>query len=171
MSQDFGKGKIYKITNDFNDDVYVGSTCDTLIKRFSSHKQSRKDKTKYHKPLYKLMNEIGFERFRIDLIEDCPCDDKYQLRQREGYFIRQFGTLNIEIAGRTIKEWENENKEHKREYRKQNQEHIQEIKHINYENKKHLLLEKVVCECGCSVNVSNLLRHQRTKKHLYLLKQ
>ena len=35
---DFKKGKIYKITNDYNDDVYVGSTCDTLIKRFSYHK-------------------------------------------------------------------------------------------------------------------------------------
>ena len=31
MSQDFGKGKIYKITNDYNDEVYVGSTCDTLL--------------------------------------------------------------------------------------------------------------------------------------------
>ena len=27
MSQDFNKGKIYKITNDYNDDIYVGSTC------------------------------------------------------------------------------------------------------------------------------------------------
>ena len=44
MSQDLGKGKIYKITNDYNDDVYVGSTCDTLIKRFSVHKyNSRND--------------------------------------------------------------------------------------------------------------------------------
>jgi hypothetical protein len=32
MPQDFSKAKIYKITNDFDDDVYVGSTCDTLVK-------------------------------------------------------------------------------------------------------------------------------------------
>ena len=34
-SRDFSQGKIYKITNDYNDDIYVGSTCDTLVKRFS----------------------------------------------------------------------------------------------------------------------------------------
>jgi hypothetical protein len=38
-------------------------------------------------PIYKLMNEIGFERFRIELIEDYPCQDAYQLRQREGHFM------------------------------------------------------------------------------------
>ena len=35
---DYSKGKIYKITNDLNDDVYIGSTCDTLSRRFSNHK-------------------------------------------------------------------------------------------------------------------------------------
>jgi len=34
-SRDFSQGKIYKITNDYNDAIYVGSTCDTLVKRFS----------------------------------------------------------------------------------------------------------------------------------------
>ncbi len=47
------------------------------------------------------MNEIGFDRFRIQLIEDYPCSDKYELRQREGYWIRQMGTLNMKVAGRT----------------------------------------------------------------------
>jgi hypothetical protein len=35
--------------------------------------------------LYKLMNELGFERFRIQLIEIYPCEDIYQHRQREGF--------------------------------------------------------------------------------------
>ena len=34
-SRDFSQGKIYKITNDYNDDIHVGSTCDALVKRFS----------------------------------------------------------------------------------------------------------------------------------------
>ena len=59
MKVDYSKGKIYKITNDYNTDAYVGSTCDTLCKRFSGHKQSMtKDKNK-NSLLYKLMNEIG----------------------------------------------------------------------------------------------------------------
>jgi hypothetical protein len=40
MKVDYSKGKIYKITNDNNDDVYINYTCDTLVKRFSCHKQN-----------------------------------------------------------------------------------------------------------------------------------
>ncbi len=63
MSQNFSKAKIYKLANDFIDDVYVGSTCNTLIKRFSCHKcrSIKNPSTKLHN----LMNEIGCERFRI----------------------------------------------------------------------------------------------------------
>ena len=88
MKVDYSKGKIYKITNDYNTDAYVGSTCDTLCKRFSGHKQSMtNDKTKIHYYINLWMksgNRFGFNRFRIELIENCPCEDEYQLRQREG---------------------------------------------------------------------------------------
>ena len=53
MSQDFSKAKIYKITNDFNDVVYIGSTCDTLNRRFIYHKKdSKKDKKKNRPPIF-----------------------------------------------------------------------------------------------------------------------
>ena len=127
MSQDFSKGKIYKITNDYNDDVYVGSTCDTLVKRFSSHKRQINSPFKMNRPLYALMKEIGSDRFRIELIEDYLCEDKYQLRQREGYYIREFGTLNKRIECRTQIERYDEEKdiilEKQKQYRKQ---HIEE---------------------------------------------
>lgn len=161
MSQNFNNAKIYKITNDFNDEVYVGSTCDTLIKRFSAHKQSCKCDKKNHTSLYVLMNEIGFERFRIDLIEDYPCSDKQALRQREGYFIREMGTLNKRIAGRTDEEYEKDNKEKRKEYFKeyrevnkeailercknyleQNKEKRKETCKNYYENNKEKILEK-----------------------------
>jgi len=171
MSQNFSKGKIYKISNDFNDDIYVGSTCDTLTKRFSGHKSSMLDKTKNSTKLYTLMNNVGFDRFRIELIENFPCEDNYQLRQREGYWIRLCGTLNNEIAGRNLKEWYLDNVEEKREYREQNKEHIKEIKHRNYENRKAILLVPIQCECGCFITQNSYLRHLNTKKHKELLNQ
>ena len=119
MAQDFTKGKIYKITNDFNDDVYIGSTCDRLVKRFNSHKREARKENSKNRPLYKLINEVGFERFRIQLIEDFPCNDKYELRQREGHFIRQLGTLNKKIEGRTVKEYYKDNKEKIKETKKE----------------------------------------------------
>jgi hypothetical protein len=47
------------------------------------------------------MNDIGFNRFRIELLEDYPCSDLYALRRREGNFIREIGTLNMVDAGRS----------------------------------------------------------------------
>ena len=132
MKVDYSKGKIYKITNDYNDDIYIGSTCDTLVKRFSKHRRDIKNDEKKHRKLYVAMNDIGFDRFRIELVEECPCDDKYQLRQREGYYIRQIGTLNIVIAGRTQQEYNEDNKEHlkqkKKDYQLENKQKIQEYK-------------------------------------------
>jgi hypothetical protein len=69
----FENGKIYKITNDFNDSIYIGSTCDTLDKRMIRHKTDRQKHP--NRLLYKLMNEIGFSRFKIELLENFPCSD------------------------------------------------------------------------------------------------
>ena len=121
MAQDFAKGKIYKITNDFNDDVYIGSTCDRLVKRFATHKAAAKQEKNKNRPLYKLINEVGFQRFRIQLIEEFPCNDKYELRQREGHYIRELSkNLNKNIAGRTEQEKD-------KQYYKDNKEKLKKI--------------------------------------------
>ena len=145
MAQDFTKGKIYKITNDFNDDVYIGSTCDRLVKRFAAHKAAAKQEKNKNIPLYKLINNVGFERFRIQLIEDFACNDKYELRQREGHYIRELSkNLNKKIEGRTVKQYYKENKEkilkRDKEYRDKNQEKIKETnKQYREDNKEKIL--------------------------------
>jgi hypothetical protein len=187
---DFKKGKIYKITNDYNDDVYVGSTCDTLVKRFSVHKGKSNIDNINHRPLYKLMNEIGFERFRIQLICDYPCEDKYQLTQKEGEYIRTLGTLNKNIAGRTAREYINDNRDKKKDYENQRYktEHRQEwIKNyqttdkyksyqseyekrrIRPEDHKLKQSEIITCVCGCEVRKDNISNHKKTMKHLNLM--
>ncbi len=58
--------------------------------------------TLYWKHSYvKVINEIGFDRFRLEVIENYSCEDLYQPRQREGHWISELGTLNKCIAGRT----------------------------------------------------------------------
>ena len=139
---DFNKGKIYKITNDSNDDIYIGSTTNSLTKRFSVHHVVSKYEQYCNRPLYKLINEIGFNRFRIQLIENYPCEDKFQLRQREGFYIRQFGTLNIFLAGRSGQEsnknWRDNNKEiisqNSKEYYIQKKDIIDERNKMYYNN-------------------------------------
>ena len=89
------------------------------------------------------MNGIGTERFRIDLIEDYPCNDKYQLRQREGYWIREIGTLNKRIECRTKAEYNFENKEklyeQKKEYNLRNKDQIAEKKKIYESENKEVI--------------------------------
>ena len=51
--------------------------------------------------LCKEINEIVFDRLRIEINEDYPCEDLYQLRLTEGHWVREIGTLNKRIEGRS----------------------------------------------------------------------
>jgi predicted GIY-YIG superfamily endonuclease len=50
MKLDLTQAKIYKITNDYNDDIYIGSTCNTLVRRYSQHKTHSKHEKYQHIP-------------------------------------------------------------------------------------------------------------------------
>ena len=169
MSQDFKNGKIYKITNNINSEVYVGSTCDILRKRFNTHKKDRNKECKKNQLLYKLMNELGHDVFRIDLIEEYPCDDKQALRQREGYWIRQIGTLNMIVAGRTVHEYEEseQRKELNKKWKNENKEKIKEIKKTFRKNHSEI----ISCSCGSNIHQYKLTCHEKSKKHIDFLEK
>ena len=78
----------------------------------------------------------------IELFEDFPCERKEQLDKREGELIRQIGTLNKRIEGRTQKEYREDNKEKilqsMKEYREKNKEKKKEyIKEYYKDNKEY----------------------------------
>lgn len=73
---------VYKIVNDIDDKVYVGSTTTELWHRMSQHRaDARKGITS---PLYNLMREYGVEHFKIVLIKT---SSKEKIRQDEEAFI------------------------------------------------------------------------------------
>jgi len=76
----YQNGKVYKIVNDVNDMVYIGSTTTPLPKRFSGHKAQSRDRTS---KFYEAMKSIGVDHFRIVLIELFPCTCKAELEARE----------------------------------------------------------------------------------------
>ena len=47
----------------------------------------------------------------IELFENFPCNSKEELNKKEGQVIREIGTINKQTAGRTNKEWYEDNKE------------------------------------------------------------
>ena len=97
---DYNNGKIYTIRCNSNTEfIYIGSTCQSLARRWQDHK---KDCKKRDSKIYKTMRENGgIENFYIELYEDFSCERKEQLLQREGEIMRLIGnmSMNTIIAG------------------------------------------------------------------------
>ena len=65
-----------------------------------------------------MFDEYAVENCKIELIENYPCANREELLKREGHHIKNNECLNRCVAGRTINEWKEDNKEHYEETRK-----------------------------------------------------
>ena len=168
---EYNNGKIYKIINNIDDIVYIGSTTQTLKRRYSSHKCSY---LSYMRGIHKYYTAFsifdkGINNCKIELIENFPCDNRAELEYREKYYIKQFNCINKNIPGRTKKEYNDDNKEHIKEhtkkYREDNKEHIKKYREDNYEKIKEI----TYCECGGKYRYGHKNEHNKTNKHLKYL--
>ena len=111
---DYTKCKIYKITSMNNPDlIYYGHTCDTLSRRFSKHKAPT------NKAPSKNIIEQGDAI--ILLVEEYPCENEYEAKAREAFYIQNNPCVNKSMPNRT-------NKESYKAYYEKNREHILERK-------------------------------------------
>ena len=176
---DYKNGKVYKILNTITDDVYVGSTCQSLSKRMANHRGSINSNSKGHRQLYEKMKKLGVGNFYIELIEECPCDNIEQLNAAEGKYIRELSTLNQRVEGRSRTQYEKDRKEQKvaydKEYYQTNMETKKEMSKLYYqenrecikEKRKIYFQEKHTCLiCGGRYTISHKQAHLRTNKHL-----
>jgi len=95
-------GRIYKITNKIDNQIYVGYTNLTLkeVMEWCERNMDEKADRKNDK-LHKLMQQYGFDKFRIKLIEKFPCKSQHELAARCGYWQEQFNpSLNLIINGK-----------------------------------------------------------------------
>ena len=106
----YHNGKIYTIRcRDDDTLIYVGSSCLPLHKRFYQHKSNMKNEKKKNRIIYHKMNELGIDKFYIELYELYKCNTKEELNKREGEIIRQLATMNMKVAGRTKRDYIAEN--------------------------------------------------------------
>jgi hypothetical protein len=99
---DYTNGKIYTIRCRNDDNlIYVGSTIQSLPVRFGGHKKNSKREKNQSILLYSRIED--WNDWYIELYEIYPCYNVQELKKREGEIIRQIGTLNREVAGRTKK--------------------------------------------------------------------
>jgi hypothetical protein len=128
----YAQGKIYKIVNYENDDIYIGSTTEpTLARRLAEHVSCYKrylDGKGNYVTSYTII-ETG--HYDIQLVEAYPCNNKMELHAREGYWIKSMDCVNKYIAGRTRKE-----------YNKENQDVIAEKMKVYYEDKKDIIAKQ-----------------------------
>ena len=143
MNNKYKNGKIYSIWSYQTDDIYIGSSYNELDYRLKQHKDNYKS----------FLNGIGHYKCSFDIIkygdaeigiiEEFPCQSKYELLRREGELQKKLPCINKKIAGRTDKEWREENKESiakkKKIYREKNKEPIAKKDKLRYEkNKEHI---------------------------------
>jgi hypothetical protein len=141
-------GKIYKLIDNTNGNIYVGSTCEPMLsRRLAGHVKSYKawQNGKYN--YVTSFEVIKNNNYDIVLIEAFPCNDKEELHKKERYFIESMKCINKYIPTRTGKE---SNKEY---YLL----HADEMK-----KQKRTIIN---CLCGASIKKGSKAKHEKTEKH------
>ena len=70
MSKIYGTCYVYKIINDFDDLIYIGSTAEKLCRRMAIHRRDAKNPKKMNRKFYLHMNLHGTDKHKIILVEE-----------------------------------------------------------------------------------------------------
>ena len=128
----YQNGKIYKLTSSQTDKIYVGSTCDELKRRFSSHKSNFKTKTQ----VCKADEVLCFEDVKIELVENFPCDSKEKLHLRELHFIKELNAINVWLPVRDLEKKKATDKRWYQNHKEEQQQRSKEYRELNPEKAK-----------------------------------
>jgi len=138
---DYSYGKIYKIWTENSDDVYIGSTVQTLSLRMTGHRRQYKRFLKTGKSYCSSYILLEQGNIHYELIEKYSCENKQELHKREGHWQKKIACVNDRIAGRTIKEWYQDNikkisKKNKKDYQKNKEKILKKSKEYRQNNKE-----------------------------------
>jgi hypothetical protein len=186
IDERYKNGKIYHLISG-SGKIYIGSTIQDLQYRERVHRSEWKYKIGNCSSRF-IYDEGGVE---IKLIENYPCNNLYELKKRERWFIENTDCVNKQIPLRSYKEyyeqykerileqnrqWKDDNKEYLKEYRQElydnNKEQINNNRRERYKTDhehrnriREYNNEKIKCECGCYISRQNMNRHKETDKH------
>jgi hypothetical protein len=164
-------GKIYKLTSEHTNKIYIGSTCEKLLsRRLSKHNTGYngwKNGTYTYTTSFVLF-ELGL--VQITLLEDYPCNTKEELISRERHWIElhldilvnkniptrkslEYRQINKEKINQRSKEYQKANyeankdkiSEQRKQYYEANKDKIKEQKRQSYlANKNKKCLKKTI---------------------------
>jgi len=145
----YSNGKIYTIRFHNSNEIYIGSTTQSLAVRYGHHK--RCENTIISKIINSKYN-CDWSVCYYELYENYGCNSKEELNRKEGEIIRLFKSdelyncINILISGRTDKEYYEDNadeiKKKVKQYRKDNPDKIKQLNQQYYQNNADKLIEQ-----------------------------
>jgi hypothetical protein len=124
----YEKGKIYKLIDNTNGNIYIGSTTQSLANRKSQHKRDTISGRNKCKSKYIIENGD----YVMILIENYPCKSKEELLMRERYYIDNTDCIN-QVRCYISKD---ERKEYEKEYALKNKDIINEKSKAWYQSNK-----------------------------------
>jgi len=109
----YNLGKIYKIVDNTNGNIYIGSTCCKLLcQRLRGHtsyyKRYINGKSKQYYSSFKILKNGDYH---IELLENISCKNKDELLKRETYWINKLNCINDRKSNRNQKQYYIDNRE------------------------------------------------------------
>ena len=145
-------GYIYKIWSISNPEmVYYGSTQQQVCKRLNDHRRDydRWKKTNNRRLFTSSFLIIDMGEYEYATLESMEFEEKFELKNRERFYIENNTCVNIRVPNRTFKEWYEENREilseKKKIYAKANKEKFDDYnKKYQEENKEKIREQKKI---------------------------
>ena len=134
MPIDYNNSKIYKIIDNTNGNIYIGSTTRKLSQRLGAHTRQYKHYCNGKSNFISSFDIIKNMSYEIILIEEVNCSNKEQLLKIEREHIEANECINIRIPSRSQKEYI----EYQKEYNYVNRDKIKE----HYEANRDEIIEK-----------------------------
>ena len=186
----YSDGKIYAIKSPHTAEIYIGSTCNSLSKRFTDHLSGLDSWSNRDGSFCSSYIIMSYPDSYIELLENFKARDRKHLNRREGQYIKDMTCvncvkhltedetkLNIRFNKKEVVLTQEQQrlKEHKRQYdiiyREKNAIKKQD-NDSNYRktNKEYIKLRRAQigeCECGSVLRLDALASHKRTIKHIF----
>lgn len=128
----YENARIYKLVCE-DGCYYYGSTIDSIQKRFYGHKGSSKTMTS---KLYNHIREIGWDKVKIECVEEVSCNNRKELREIENKYILE--KKNDPLCLNTLRAYtpDDEKRIMEKERQIRNKVHRAEVVHKYYEEHK-----------------------------------
>jgi len=165
----YNSSKIYKIVDNTNGNIYIGSTTEpTLARRLAKHKSNYKlylDSKYSYTSSFEIIKNNDYE---IVLLENVNCNNRDELHAKERENIERYDCVNKMKRPYATEDEQNQRKlEYMKEYYEINKAKVLEYGKAYRETNKNVINQKCICDiCGGKYTTKHKSEHFKSKKHL-----